>query len=287
MAENIFANISNNYYRLTTSEKKVADYILSNKTQVQFMSISELAEESGVAEATVSRFCRRLNLRGYNAFRLALAKATAGGSQDAYMAEGLEGEISESDTLADLCCKLYAAHTAALSQTKNLVRPEQIAQAVSLMADAERVYCMGQGGSMIIAEEAWHLFSTISPHFFAVADSHLQASAAALTGPRDVLLIFSYSGSTKDLVDLMGLARDNGAKVILITRFAKSPGSASADVVLQCGSNEGPLQLGSVSARMAQLYLIDVLFNELFRRNTKEAHRCQERIANALVDKHL
>lgn len=287
MADNIFANISNNYYRLTTSEKKVADYILSNKNRVQFMSISELAEESGVAEATVSRFCRRLSLRGYNAFRLALAKATASDHQEAGLSEGLEGEISEEDSLSDLCGKLYAAHTAALSQTMNLVRPEQISQAVSLMAGAERVYCMGQGGSMIIAEEAWHLFSTISPHFFAVADSHLQASAAALTGPRDVLLIFSYSGSTKDLVDLMSLARDNGAKVILITRFSKSPGAAHADVVLQCGSNEGPFQLGSVSARMAQLYLIDVLFNELFRRDSREAHHCQERIANALVDKHL
>lgn len=287
VTDNIFANISNNYYRLTASEKKVADYILSNKAHVQFMSISELAEESGVAEATVSRFCRRLNLRGYNAFRLALAKATASDGREVRLSEGLEGEISEGDTLSDLCYKLYTAHTSALSQTMSLVRPDQISRAVDLMAGAERIYCMGQGGSMIIAEEAWHLFSTISPRFIAVADSHLQASAAALTGPRDVLLIFSYSGSTKDLVDLMGLARDNGAKVILITRFSKSPGAAQADVVLQCGSNEGPLQLSSVPAKMAQLYLVDVLYHEFVRRNPDAAQRNQERIADALAEKHL
>ena len=75
--ENIFAHISNGYYHFTAAEKKVADYVLSHKTAVQYMSISELAEECGVAEATVSRFCRRLKLRGYNAFKLALAKATA------------------------------------------------------------------------------------------------------------------------------------------------------------------------------------------------------------------
>ena len=55
----------------------MADYVLAHKTDVQFMSISELAYESGVAEATISRFCRRLKLKGYNAFKLAVAKATA------------------------------------------------------------------------------------------------------------------------------------------------------------------------------------------------------------------
>ena len=72
---NVFANISNSYFHLTVSEKKVADYVLAHKTDVQFMSISELAYESGVAEATISRFCRRLKLKGYNAFKLAVAKA--------------------------------------------------------------------------------------------------------------------------------------------------------------------------------------------------------------------
>ncbi len=88
---NVFANISNGYYHFTATEKKVADYVLSHKTGVQYMSISELADECGVAEATISRFCRRLKLKGYGAFKLALAKAVAeelgGGSAPL---EGLE-----------------------------------------------------------------------------------------------------------------------------------------------------------------------------------------------------
>ena len=63
------------------------------------------------------------------------------------------------------------------------------------------------------------------------------------------------------------MARERGAKPILITRFPKSPGAACADVVLECGSRESPLQAGSIAARLAQLYLLDVLFNEVCRRD--------------------
>ena len=285
---NVFANISNSYFHLTVSEKKVADYVLAHKTDVQFMSISELAYESGVAEATISRFCRRLKLKGYNAFKLAVAKATAeehGGISPTM--EGQEGEITPEDSIAELCRKLYTAQTSAIAQSMELVRPEQITAAVDLLCAAQRVCCMGQGGSMILAEEAAHIFSTVSEKFWFMQDSHKQASTIALTGEKDVLLFFSYAGSTKELMELTQIARERGAKIILVTRFSRSPGAAQADVVLQCGSYEGPLQLGSMPARMAQLFIVDVLYNEFIRRDPEQCHHNQELVANALAEKHI
>lgn len=291
LEENIIVKLNNSYYHLTASEKKVADYVLSHKREVQFMSISELADECGVAEATISRFCRRQKLHGYNAFKLALAMETA--REEAGVAASAESEVTalseeeEADAVIEMSRRQYAEYKAALSQTMAQIRPERIREAVDLLAGADKVFCMGQGGSMIMAQEAAHLFSTVSLRFFNVPDSHLQASAASLLTPRDVLFFFSYSGSTKDIVDIMALARERGAKSILITRFAKSPGAACADVVLQCGSNEGPLQLGTVAARVAQLFLVDILYQEMCLRNPEEARINREWIAGALADKHI
>ena len=52
------------YYKLTASEKKVADFLMGHLAEAQFLSISDLAESCGVAEATISRFCRRLGYGG-------------------------------------------------------------------------------------------------------------------------------------------------------------------------------------------------------------------------------
>ncbi len=280
---NVFTKITNEYYQLTSAEKKISDYVVIHQQQTQYMSISELAEECGVAEATVSRFCKRLNYKGYNAFKLAIANSTANqGNRNP-----LAGEVRTDDSFFDMCQKVYAADTDAVRQTLSLIRAEHLTEAAQILLHADKVVCMGQGGSMILAQEAAHLFSTARPGFFAVWDSHLQAVAASQLTEKDAVLFFSYSGSTKELLDVLKVVRSRGAKSILITHFPKSPGAVEASVVLQCGALEGPLQLGSVAARMAQLFLIDVLFSEVCRHDLEKCEATREAIAEALAEKHL
>lgn len=281
---NVFEKISEEYYNLTASEKKVADYLLSHQSKSQHLSISQLAEASQVAEATVSRFCRRLGYKGYNIFRLALAKTGTG-------IEGilnpLSGEVLDSDSFSDVCSKLYTSNTNAMAQTVSLAREEDYKMAADILEQADKVLCMGQGGSMIMAQEAAHLFSTIFGKYFAVSDSHTQMVYAVNVREKDAVLFFSYSGATKDLVETLSQVKARGAKVILITHFPRCPGAEYADVVLQCGADEGPLQLGSIGARVAQLFLLDILFSELCRRNLDECRESRSRLAEAMVDKHL
>lgn len=279
---NVFETINREYYDLTASEKKTADYLMAHQEESQYMSIAELADECGVAEATVSRFCRRLGYKGYNAFKLAIANTTARMRREAE-----ERPDPEGDSLEELSQRLYAEDSAALSQTLSLLRPEAIRRAVDLLEQAERVYCMGQGGSMLIASEAAHLFTTASSKFFPVSDSHMQMIRTANMTDRDAILFFSYSGATRDMMETLTVARERDVRVILITRFSKSPGGGLADVVLQCGAKESPLQLGSVAAKMAQLFLVDVLFAELCRRDPAACETRRRRVAAALTEKHL
>lgn len=281
--ENVFNRITREYYQLTASEKKLANFVVAHGQQSQSMSISELAAACGVAEATISRFCRRMGYRGYSAFRLATAASTA-----ARLDSGpLMGEIQPDDTVEDLCGKLAGAEIDAIRETQTLIRPGDVHAAVGALLDAKTVLCMGQGGSMLMAEEAAHLFTTAFPGFFAVRDSHMQVIAVSnLTGD-DAILFFSYSGATKDMMDVMKLAKKRQARTVLVTRYPGSPGAELADVVLQCGSTEGPLQLGSIAARVAQLYLVDVLFSEMCRRDLERCRQQRELVADALSEKHV
>ena len=280
----VFTRINREYSQLTGAEKKIADYILLRRQEYQYMSITEMAEVTDVAEATVSRFCRRLGYKGYGAFKLAVASSTSGGQRPM---NPLCGEVQQEDSLGDMCQKIYAADVDAITQTLSLVDLAAVSKAADMLLAAERVLCMGMGGSMIIAQETAHLFSTTWPNFYAVEDSNFQAIRCALLTPRDVVICFSYSGSTRDLVDVMKIARDRGAGTILVTRLPKSPGAAYADVVLECGARESPLQMGSIAARMSQLFLIDVLFNEVCRRDMELCQERRKQVADALADKHL
>jgi len=281
--ESVFVHIGSEYYSFTPAEKKLADYILSAQDCISRMSISELAGACSVADATVSRFCRRLGYKGYPDFKIAIANASIHRLED----NPLSGEITREDTLETISQKLLNASATAMVQTREVLDLNAVAQAAALLRSSTSVLCMGQGGSMLIASEAAHLFSTISGKFRPVSDSHMQAMAAAMVESTDTILFFSYSGSTLAMLDTLETARERGSKVILVTRFPNSPGAALADIVLQCGANENPLQSGSIPARIAQMYLIDILFSEFTRKNLDEAKERRNRIAQALAAKHV
>lgn len=282
--QNVFEIISREYYTFTMSEKKVADFILSNQDALPYLSISQLAEGAAVAEATVSRFCRRVGFRNFAEFKVNTANTSL---RFKPANNPLSGQIEQTDTVESICQKLYTAEMEAISQTMELLRPESVLAAADLLEKAGRVLCMGQGGSMLIAQEAAHLFSTVDNRFVPVIDSHMQAISAAMMEPEDVIMFFSYSGSTRAMMETLKLARERQGKVILVTRFPNAPGAELSDLVLQCGANENPLQSGSIAARIAQMYLLDVLFSEYSRRNLVKTRLNRARIAQALMDKHL
>ena len=277
---NILDRIHASYYQLTAAERRVADYVLSQYRQVQFMSITQLAEECGAADATVSRFCRSLQLKGFNAFKLELAKYAAS-------SEGLRPRPTPTDTPAGRCAEAGRLSQEAIGQTIALVRMEDIEKTVSLFEEADRVFCMGAGGSMLLANECAHLFSTVCNKFSAIWDSHMQMSITATMNKHDVIVLFSYSGATQNGMEVLELAKKRGICTVLITRYPKSPAASLADVVLCCGSSESPFQFGSVPAKVAQLVLMDVLFQEYFHRNKEKCEESLQRIAAALSEKHI
>ena len=278
---NILERIHASYYQLTAAERKVADYVLAQHTQVQFMSITQLADECGTAEATISRFCRSLQLKGFNAFKIELAKHSVAGAMThkapEHPTDSQSARISEVGRLS----------IEAIKQTLELAEPQKLLQAVELLEKAPHVMCIGAGGSMILASEYAHLFSTVSGKFYAVSDSHSQMSSAATMGLEDVIVLFSYSGATTSGIQVLELAKTRGIKTILITRFNKSPAAKLADVVLRCGSNEGPFQFGSVPAKVAQLIVVDLLFQEYCHRNRESCQENIQQIASALSGKHI
>ncbi|MDO5423742.1 MAG: MurR/RpiR family transcriptional regulator [Eubacteriales bacterium] len=285
MAGNILESITEQYPTLTRSGKKLADYIFEHATDTQYLSISVLAEQSGVSEATITRFCRGLGLSGYNDFKLALAKADR--VTDLGEPSDSPQTIASEDSLHTIFQKLHASNVLSLNETLEQLNERHISRAVDILSDAERVYCFGHGGSNVMAMEAWARFSTASSRFVHIADTHMQTMATALATPREAILFFSYSGSTRDMEDILQIAAERKIPVILITHFSQSRAAQFADVVLLCGYNESPLQSGSVAAKVGQLFLIDCLFYGFCRKNPEAATAARAATAEAIAKKLL
>jgi len=280
----IIARIEGNYAKFTKSEKRVADCIFDCPQKVLYTSITDLAEMCGVGDTTVFRFCRALKLNGYQEFKMLLAQDMANqqGTNNA-----LVGFINPEDDVKTICKKALSTNIAALNETFNVLDFDAITKAVDMISASKRIHFFGMGSSGVIALEAKQKFMRILPNVEFVSDCHMQYMAASLLDSRDLAIIISYSGSTKDMIEIHKLAKQNGCKSICITRFAKSALTSNADVVLLTGSNEGPLDGGASSTSIVQLYLLDVLYLQYFIKHYNQSRDNKARTTDSISTKLL
>jgi len=75
-----------------------------------------------------------------------------------------------------------------------------------------------------------------------------------------VVIGISASGSSKDIIDALELAKNRGATTIGITHYARTPLDRVLDIKLSVSSEETFYRTESTSARIAQLSIIDTLY---------------------------
>ncbi len=248
------ARLKGVYRSLNPAEKKVGDYILAYPEEVIGLSITEVAENSKASEATVVRVSQLVGYQGFQELKIMLAKDLG-----SFFAE-IREEIKRGDSMSEVTAKVLQTNIQAIRDTLDVLDVGEMERTVKAISNARRVDFYGVGASGIVALDAQSKFLRINIESMAFIDPHLQAISAALLTKRDVAVGISHSGSTKDIVDSLSLAKSSGATVICITNYMRSPIAKISDIELFTASREATFRSGAIASRIAQLSVIDVLF---------------------------
>ncbi|MEW4282300.1 MurR/RpiR family transcriptional regulator [Priestia koreensis] len=248
--------IRNQFDHYSASEQLIARYILDHPDQVVEMTTKQLAEASQSSEAAVIRFCKRTGINSFTDFKIELTKDLSASP----VSEQWDSPLNHEDNLGDIVNKVFVKTNQALQNTQKLLSLEEIDRAVSLLLKAPRIYIYGAGGSFIVANDLAQKLLRINLPVFQAADIHLQMTMAANMTKEDVLIVISTSGKTKEILDLLTVASEKGTSTILLTQNGRSPARRIADVVLTISEEEHNIRMATMTARIAQLAVIDALF---------------------------
>ena len=269
-APNLIAKMQARFSTLTASERRVADYISSNPEEVIHRSISELAGLTETSDATIIRACRKLGFSSYQEFKVLLAQDIVSPNQ---VPNG-NIDFDTCQSIADIISHVFDSTVQTLRLTQDIVAPETIEAAADLLFDARCVYIFGMGNSGSVAQDLQHKLLRLGKMAVSQSDSHLQRIlVTAHANSEDVIVAISHSGSTKDLVENVRLGRSRGAKVISITAYGKTPLSKIADLSLFTMSDETKTNPTSVSSRIAQIAIVDVLHTAISFKHKEHAIR--------------
>ena len=264
---------------LRNSEKKVALVVLGSPDKVIYQSISELAENARTSEPTVLRFCRALGFRGYHELKIQLA-------QDLVPeVKNIHEDVTAEDDPATLVRKVLNANAIAIADTLDTLDPVQVEKAVRILARAERIEFIGFGGSAAVAMDAYHKFFRIGIPCAWQDDPHMQAMSAALMTQRCVVVAISHSGSSKDIVETLEIAKHAGATTIAIVSHRRAPVATLVDIALCVQTRETGFKPEPMSSRIAHLSVIDVLAVGVALRKSRAFVVSVQKTRKALVNK--
>ncbi len=251
------------YDEMGKAERRIADWIEENPGKIISLSIVELAELCGCSEATIVRFSKRLGLGGYQELKISYA-AESGSSS-------VSTRISADDSPFQMYTKVCDDICLSLEKTKKSLDPELLSSAAEKICSAGKIVVFGLGNSASVAIDASHKFMRAGLNAVSYSDNHMQVIAASHLKEGDVAMAISHSGSSKDIVDALKIAKEHGASTISITNTGKSPILKYSDIVLSTSADETQYNILALNSRIVQLAIIDSLYFYIVYNRTSDA----------------
>jgi RpiR family transcriptional regulator, carbohydrate utilization regulator len=267
---------------LKRAELRVAEAILADIDTATRLTTRELAQRAEVSEPTVVRFARHVGCDGFTDLKRRLSQDFA----TARMFVFSDHKVISRDAEA-VASQVYEATAQALAYAFGQRDPAALLAAALAVVAAERVFCMGTGGSSAnIAQEAENRLFRFDVHACAIVDEYKQRIAAAICTGRDALLIFSVTGQPQALCDCARIASAAGAKVIAVTRPGSKLAALSSILLpLQIPDNDRNFEIPNRS-RYGQLYVMDCLATLVASRRVRRSAARLRRSRSALLDVH-
>lgn len=234
--------------------QRLGQFVLDQPQRVLYLTITELARESGTSEASVTRLCRGVGCRGYTEFKMALALET----QQEQSSQHQASATSAFSTLIE-------ESVAALRDTGALVSQQALLQSAELLEKARQIQIYGVAASAIIGEYLAYRLLRMGISAQQFSDMHRAAMNATSLKPGDVVIAVSSSGSTKDLLHAVQLGKEHGASIIVLSNTSRSPLATQADQLLVAAKPEGPLTAGSFHSKISAMLVIELLSQHLLK----------------------
>ncbi|MBR0385896.1 MAG: MurR/RpiR family transcriptional regulator, partial [Erysipelotrichaceae bacterium] len=196
----VITSIRANYAHFTKSERKIADYVINNVTDITYSTIRRISNAVNVGEATVLRFVEKCGYQSFNAFRYQLIK-------------DIEHETSSNEP-SDYADRLFVSLENEMRNTNLLLDRGILRQATQIIISSNILYFMGIGHSGVVAQLGAYRFNRLGKIAQSISDPHYQNLVATNCTENDCVIAISMSGNSPELLQAVKTVKANGSKII-------------------------------------------------------------------------
>ena len=270
------------YYKqsATESEKAVLRFLINQTREAVEMDIHTMAKKCFCSPATIVRICKKNGFSGFKELKQALWNDMNFSKQ--LMQVNLDAPSGEK--IPNIVANVLNTNIMAIQNIYNLLDFDELDRIVALLLSQRYVYLYGIGASFLVAKDFQQKLERINKRTFLYEDIHLQLISSTNLEPGDVAIIVSYSGITKEIIEIAQNVKMCGGKIIAITKYGTNKLSSMSDFNLFVPMLEKPLRVGASSSRVSQLSVVDIIYNTYI---SLEKDKSMEKIlsTNKLLEK--
>lgn len=265
-------------FRPSKSDRILIQYIREHPAEVPYTAIAELAQKSGVGESTITRFAKKMDCENLHEFKVKLAEELSQRKSQ----QIINSNIAFDEPAFVTGQKLLAADINVLEKTLASMPEGIIERCAETLMHAKEISFIGLGNSGFTAMDSAYKFFRIGLRCRGYDNSHDMIMAAALAKPGDLFVAVSHSGESREILQTVRLARQNGAGSIAITAESDSGIAGEAAAILSYAAKETVLETGSVTTKMAQIFVMDLIYTQIVKEMAGTASENKKKTALAM-----
>jgi DNA-binding MurR/RpiR family transcriptional regulator len=235
--------------QLPPQQRLIADYLLEHLQTVPFLSVPELARQTGVSDATVVRFAQRIGYNGFSELKMDLVELLQdrlGGAAPSEPSE-LPGDVLE---------QVAGLEITNVQRSLKAIDRTVFAEVGEAVFGADHVYAFGMGVSAHLAEIACYNLTQIGLRATPLSTRFTSPREQLVTlREQDLLIALSFPPYSRQTLDLLTDAAARGAATVALCDRPAAPAAHIARWTLPVRS-DNMMFTNAIAA-------VTVLFNAL------------------------
>ena len=237
------------------TEKKIGNFIIHHPKEIVDMTVGELAKECQVSEASVSRFCKKIDMKGFHHLKISITKEMVSQSED----DELSNHISVDD-LEQSLKNILANKVAELTQTVSMMNSENLQDILKRINNAQNVLFAAVGNTVPVAMDGAYKLNQIGISAVSTPVWETQLAYSYNLSPDDLVIAISNSGESTGVINILEAAKQKKATTISITNSEKSTIAKISDYHITTATREKLFLDEYRFSRVSATMVIEVLY---------------------------
>lgn len=255
MEKSVLNQICTLYDSFFETEKKIGDYIIRNPKDIVDVTVGELAVKCQVSEASISRFCKKIGLKGFHHLKISIAKELVNREDN----EEYSNDISINNKKQSLK-SILANKVAELTQTVSMMDTDNLDEILNKINNARSVLFAAAGNTIPVAMDGAYKLNQIGIPAISTPVLETQLAYSYNLTADDVVIAISNSGESTGVINIIEAAKQNKAITISITNHDNSSIAKLGEYHITTASLEKMLFDEYCFSRVSATMVIEILY---------------------------